>query len=62
QWQQWCQASSGYCGVMIASGVTGAARGKPGLRESVAFFETTLKTPEELSIPPLQMSYALDWE
>ncbi|MEM6835825.1 MAG: hypothetical protein AAF609_03135 [Cyanobacteria bacterium P01_C01_bin.120] len=62
QWQQWCQASNGYCGVMIASGVTGAARGKPGFKESVAFFETTLKTPKDLNIPPLQMSYALDWE
>ena len=62
QWQQWCEDSNGFCGVMIASGVTGAARGKPGPKETVAFFETYLKTPEELNIPPLQMSYALDWE
>jgi hypothetical protein len=47
---------------MIASGVTGAAKGRPGPKETVAFFETCLKTPEELDIPPLQMSYALDWE
>ncbi|NEQ46797.1 MAG: hypothetical protein F6K00_25950 [Leptolyngbya sp. SIOISBB] len=62
QWQQWCADSNGFCGVMIASGVTGAARGKPGPKETIAFFETYLKTPEELNIPPLQMSYALDWE
>lgn len=62
QWQEWCEASNGLCGVMIASGVTGAARGKPGVKENVAFFETQLKTPEELHLPPLQMSYALDWE
>jgi len=62
QWQEWCEASNGFCGVMIASGVTGAAQGKPGPKETVAFFETQLKTPEELNIPPLQMSYALDWE
>lgn len=62
QWQQWCEASDGLCGVMIASGVTGAARGRPGAKENVAFFETALKTPEELNIPPLQMSYALDWD
>ncbi|MEM9119294.1 MAG: hypothetical protein AAF827_08390 [Cyanobacteria bacterium P01_D01_bin.6] len=62
QWQKWCQGSDGFCGVMIASGVTGAARGKPGPKENIAFFETTLKTPEELNVPPLQMSYALDWE
>jgi hypothetical protein len=62
QWQQWCEASKGLCGVMIASGITGAARGNPGAREAIAFFETYLKTPEELNLPPLQMSYALDWE
>ena len=62
QWQQWCQDSGGICGVMIASGVTGTARGKPGLKENTVFFETYLKTPEELKLPPLQMSYALDWE
>lgn len=61
-WQRWCEAAGGLCGVMIASGITGAARGKPGPKENVAFFETYLKTPEELKIPPLQMSYALDWE
>jgi hypothetical protein len=61
-WQQWCDEVDGTCGVMIASGVTGAARGKPGPKENVAFFETQLKTPEELQLPPLQMSYALDWE
>jgi hypothetical protein len=62
QWQQWCKDSGGLCGVMIAAGVTGAARGKPGPKENIAFFETALTTPEELQLPPLQMSYALDWE
>ncbi|MDB9529054.1 hypothetical protein PN498_23880 [Oscillatoria sp. CS-180] len=62
KWHQWCEESKGVCGVMIASGITGAARGKPGPKEKVAFFETVFKTPEELNLPPLQMSYALDWE
>jgi len=62
QWQKWSEESDGLCGVMIASGVTGAARGKPGPKENVAFFETHLKSPEDLKLPPLQMSYALDWE
>ncbi|MGF1522317.1 MAG: hypothetical protein ACFBSF_08370 [Leptolyngbyaceae cyanobacterium] len=62
QWQQWCKQSGGLCGVMVASGVTGAAKGKPGIRETVAFFEAHLQTPEELNLPPLQMNYALDWE
>ena len=62
QWQQWCELSDGFCGVMVASGVTGAAKGKPGIRETIAFFETRLQTPEALNLPPLQMNYALDWE
>lgn len=62
QWTRWCEIADGRCGVLVASGITGAARGQPGLRETVAFFETVVKTPEELSLPPLQMNYALDWE
>lgn len=62
QWQEWRDLSDGVCGVMIAGGVTGAAKGKPGLRETVAFFETRLRSPEELNLPPLQMNYALDWD
>lgn len=62
RWHQWREASGGICGVIIASGSTGAAKGNPGLRETVALFETLLKTPDELNLPPLQMTYALDWE
>lgn len=62
EWLQQCELAKGICGVMIASGVTGAAKGKPGLRETVGFFETRLQTPEALNLPPLQMNYALDWE
>lgn len=62
QWNRWCERSNGRCGLLVASGITGAARGQPGLRETVAFFETAVKTSEELNLPPLQMNYALDWE
>ncbi len=62
RWQKWRKQHHGHCGVMIASGVTGVARGKPGIKEALAFFETRSHTPEELGLPPLQMSYALDWE
>ncbi|MEM0980041.1 MAG: hypothetical protein AAGH78_07185, partial [Cyanobacteria bacterium P01_H01_bin.58] len=62
QWNRWCELSDGRCGILVASGITGAARGQPGLRETVAFFETAVKTSEELNLPPLQMNYALDWE
>lgn len=62
QWQQWRELSQGRCGVVIASGSKGAAKGNPGLKETMALFEAYLKTPEELNLPPLQMQYALDWE
>lgn len=62
RWQQWQQDYSGRCGVWIVSGVTGKARGKPGVRETVAFFETRSRPPEDLELPPLKMSYALEWE
>jgi len=62
EWQELCQQSDGTCGVLIAGGATGAARGKPGAKEAIAFFETSLKTSEELNLPPLQMNYALDWD
>lgn len=62
QWHQWRDRSDGICGVVVASGSTGAAKGNPGLRETVALFEAHLKTPEELNLPPLSMHYALDWE
>lgn len=62
RWQKWHAQYKGHCGVLIASGVTGVSRGKPGIKEALAFFETRSHTPEELGLPPLQMSYALDWE
>jgi hypothetical protein len=62
RWQKWHKQHQGHCGVMVASGVTGVSRGKPGIKEALAFFETRSHTPEELGLPPLQMSYALDWE
>lgn len=43
-WHKWQDTYGDRCVVMIASGVTGAFRGKPGVRESVAFFETRSRT------------------
>lgn len=61
-WQRWQQDFGDRCGLVIASGITGAARGNPGVRETVAFFETRSRSPQDLNLPPLQMTYALDWE
>ncbi|MGD1896865.1 MAG: hypothetical protein ACFB16_07920 [Phormidesmis sp.] len=49
------------CGCIIAAGATGAKRGRPTVREVVAFFEAYTKLPEEIGLTPLVMSYAPDW-
>lgn len=62
RWESWRKGLGDRCLVLVASGVTGAARGRPTIRDMVAIFETHARTPEELRLPPLQMSYALDWD
>ncbi len=62
RWYTAIAKSKGACGLLVASGVTGAARGCPSTKESIAFFEAKFKTPEELRIPPLQMHYSVEWE
>ncbi|MGB3671605.1 MAG: hypothetical protein WA984_15950 [Phormidesmis sp.] len=53
--------NNGCCGCIIAAGATGSKRGRPTLREVVAFFEVHSKLPEEIGLTPLVMSYASDW-
>jgi hypothetical protein len=62
RWHDWVKTLGDRCIVMVAGGVTGAARGRPSLREATVFFEAKAQSPEALKLPPLQMSYALDWE
>ncbi len=62
RWQEHQQKSQGRCGVVIASGATGAARGQPSLREMLAFFEAEAVTPEALDLQPLVLGYAMDFE
>ncbi|MDJ0707860.1 MAG: hypothetical protein QNJ46_31680 [Leptolyngbyaceae cyanobacterium MO_188.B28] len=61
-WTQWRKKYKGHCGVVIAGGVTGAAKGKPRLKDLFAFFETQTQPPEELGLPPLKLQFAVDWE
>ena len=48
------------CGCILATGATGAQRGRPTIKEVVAFFEVAAKLPTELGLTPLVMSYTLD--
>ncbi|MFE4106945.1 DUF6930 domain-containing protein [Almyronema epifaneia] len=61
-WRQWQKDSQGRCGVVIAAGVTGAARGQPEPKHLMALFEARSRSPEELNLRPLQLQFAVDWE
>ena len=61
KWSTNSASNGNCCGCIIAAGATGAKRGRPTVREVVAFFEAQAKLPEELGLTPLVMSYAPDW-
>lgn len=54
-WDRRTRATQGYCALIVAGGVTGAARGNPGLREMLALFETKALSTDELGLGTLQL-------
>lgn len=62
QWDQWQQMSEGRCAVVITCGITGQAKGSPGMKEIIGVFEACHRTPADLNLPPLLLQYAADWE
>jgi hypothetical protein len=55
KWNQRCKDTKGYCGVIIARGLTGASRGNPQLKDMMALFEARYVSPKELGIGTLQL-------
>ncbi len=55
QWNQGSKKTKGYCGLVIAQGLTGKARGNPGVRETLALLETKYLSTEELGLGTLQL-------
>ncbi|MCC5639316.1 hypothetical protein LC593_26525 [Nostoc sp. CHAB 5844] len=55
KWNQRCKNTKGYCGLIIAKGLTGSARGNPQLRDMVALFEARSLSPKDLGIGTLQL-------
>ena len=55
KWNQRCKKTKGYCGLIIAKGLTGASRGNPQLRDMMALFETRALSPQELGLGTLQL-------
>ncbi|WP_414622320.1 DUF6930 domain-containing protein [Calothrix sp. CCY 0018] len=55
KWNQRCKHTKGYCGLIIAKGLTGASRGNPQLRDMMALFEARYLSPKELGVGTLQL-------
>ena len=61
RWEVAVEATQGYCGVMVAMGATGAARGNPQPKDIMALFTLRSITPEELGLGPLQLMPMLSY-
>ncbi len=55
KWNQRCQKTQGYCGLILARGLTGASRGNPQLRDMMALFEVPSLSPEDLNLGTLHL-------
>ncbi|WGV26968.1 DUF6930 domain-containing protein [Halotia branconii] len=55
KWNRRCKNTKGYCGLIIAKGLTGASRGNPQPRDMMALFETRSLSPKDLGIGTLQL-------
>jgi hypothetical protein len=55
KWNQRCKNTQGYCGLIIAKGLTGASRGNPQLRDMMALFEARSLSPKDLGLGTLQL-------
>jgi hypothetical protein len=55
KWNQRSNKTKGYCGLIIAHGLTGKARGNPGVKETIAFLETKSLANDDLGLGTLQL-------
>jgi hypothetical protein len=62
KWEQRSESTQGYCGLVIAKGLTGRARGNPGVEEMVAFLETKSLSDADLGLGTLQLMSDYDDE
>ncbi len=62
KWNQRCKNTKGYCGLIIAKGLTGSSRGNPQLRDMMALFEAQALSPKDLGIGTLQLMPQLQFE
>jgi hypothetical protein len=61
KWDQRCKKTKGYCGLVIAKGLTGASRGNPSVKDMMALFEVRSLSSEDLGLGTLERKFAVDW-
>jgi hypothetical protein len=61
KWEQRCKKTKGYCGLVVAKGLTGASRGNPNIKDMVALFEVKAISSDELGLGLLERKFAVDW-
>ncbi|GFE70031.1 hypothetical protein [Chroococcus sp. FPU101] len=54
-WENRSQKSKGYCGLIIAMGVTGSSRGNPQLSDMLGLFEAQVMKSKDLDLGVLQL-------
>ncbi|MFO7030122.1 hypothetical protein B9T07_08740 [Limnospira fusiformis CCALA 023] len=54
-WEQRCSQTQGWCGLIIAMGLTGASRGQPGFKDMMALVELRSVSPDEFGLGPLEL-------
>ncbi len=62
KWDQRCKKIKGYCGLIIARGLTGASRGNPQPRDMMALFEARSLSSRELGLGMLQLMPQFEFE
>ncbi len=60
KWDRRCEQTQGYCGLIIAMGVTGTSRGNPQLQDMLALFEAKSLDPKALAMGVLQLMPQFD--
>ncbi len=55
KWDGRCKKTKGYCGLVIAMGLTGASRGNPQQKDMLALFEVRSLSPKDINLGTLQL-------
>ena len=62
KWNSRCKETKGYCGILIAMGVTGNSRGNPKLTDILAVFESKFLDAKALELGVLQLTSQFELE